>query len=111
MTHPRVEAVTREARTAIEAARSAAELEQLRVGILGRQGTLTQLLRSLGSLSAEERPLVGAAANEAKRDLEALLEARLVEARERRAAPAARAARVPISPCPVAGPRGVCATP
>jgi phenylalanyl-tRNA synthetase alpha chain len=44
---------------------------------------LTQLLRSLGSLSAEERPLVGAAANEAKRDLEALLEARLAAARAR----------------------------
>ena len=83
MTHPRVEAVTREARTAIEAARSAAELEQVRVRVLGRQGTLTQLLRSLGSLRAEERPLVGAAANEAKRDLEALVEARLAETRER----------------------------
>jgi len=83
VTHPRVEAVTREARTAIEAARSAAELEQVRVRVLGRQGTLTQLLRSLGSLSAEERPLVGAAANEAKRDLEALVEARLAETRER----------------------------
>jgi phenylalanyl-tRNA synthetase alpha chain len=83
VTHPRVEAVTREARTAIEAARSAAELEQVRVRVLGRQGTLTQLLRSLGSLRAEERPLVGAAANEAKRDLEALVEARLAETRER----------------------------
>jgi len=83
VTHPRVEAVTREARTAIEAARSAAELEQVRVRVLGRQGTLTQLLRSLGSLGVEERPLVGAAANEAKRDLEALVEARLAETRER----------------------------
>jgi phenylalanyl-tRNA synthetase alpha chain len=83
VTHPRVEAVTREARAAIEAARSAADLEQVRVRVLGRQGMLTQLLRSLGSLSAEERPLVGAAANEAKRDLEALLEARLAAARAR----------------------------
>jgi phenylalanyl-tRNA synthetase alpha chain len=83
VTHPRVEAVTREARTAIEAAHSAAELEQVRVRVLGRGGTLTQLLRSLGSLSVEERPLVGAAANEAKRELEALLEARLAETRER----------------------------
>jgi phenylalanyl-tRNA synthetase alpha chain len=83
VTHPRVEAVTREARAAIEAARSAADLEQVRVRVLGRQGMLTQLLRSLGSLSAEERPLVGAAANQAKRDLEALLEVRLAAARGR----------------------------
>jgi phenylalanyl-tRNA synthetase alpha chain len=81
VTHPRVEAVVREARAAIAAAGSATELEQVRVRVLGRQGTLTQLLRSLGSLSAEERRLLGAAANEAKRDLEALLEGRLAEAR------------------------------
>jgi phenylalanyl-tRNA synthetase alpha chain len=82
VTHPRVEAVTREARAAIEAAHAAAELEEIRVRVLGRQGALTQLLRSLGGLPAEERPLVGAAANEAKRDLEILIEARLAEARE-----------------------------
>jgi phenylalanyl-tRNA synthetase alpha chain len=38
---------------------------------------LTQLLRSLGTLAPEERPQVGAAANEAKRELEGLLDARL----------------------------------
>src|SRR6266704_3349827 len=62
--------------------RTAAELEEVRIRFLGRQGELTQLLRSLGSLSPAERPLVGAAANEAKRELEALLESRLGEARE-----------------------------
>jgi phenylalanyl-tRNA synthetase alpha chain len=82
VTHPRVETVVREARTAIAAADSATELEQVRVRVLGRQGTLTQLLRSLGSLGAEERRLVGAAANEAKRELEALVESRLNETRE-----------------------------
>src|SRR5262245_18749745 len=61
---------------------SAAELEQVRVQYLGRQGALTQLLRSLGTLPAAERPLVGAAANEVKRALEALLELRLGETRE-----------------------------
>ncbi len=83
MSHPRVEALVREARAAIAAAGSATELEQVRVRVLGRQGTLTQLLRSLGGLGAEERRLVGAAANEAKQDLETLVEARLAEARAR----------------------------
>jgi phenylalanyl-tRNA synthetase alpha chain len=83
VTHPRVEAVAREARAAIDAARSAAELEQIRVRFFGRQGELTQLLRSLGRLPAEERPLVGAAANDAKRELETLLEGRVDEARAR----------------------------
>ncbi|HBH01794.1 MAG TPA: phenylalanine--tRNA ligase subunit alpha [Candidatus Rokubacteria bacterium] len=65
---------------------SAADLERVRVAYLGRQGRLTLLLRSLGALPAEERPLVGAAANEAKRALEALLDERLAaaQARERR---------------------------
>jgi phenylalanyl-tRNA synthetase alpha chain len=80
--HPRVDAIADEARGLIARASSAAELEQLRVRFLGRQGVLTTLLRSLGSLPAAERPAVGAAANEAKRELEALLEVRLGETRE-----------------------------
>jgi phenylalanyl-tRNA synthetase alpha chain len=84
--HPRVDAVAGEAREAIGRAASSAELEALRVRFLGRQGSVTQLLRTLGTLPAAERPLVGAAANEAKRELEALLEVRLADAqaRERR---------------------------
>ncbi|HTO12123.1 MAG TPA: phenylalanine--tRNA ligase subunit alpha [Candidatus Binatia bacterium] len=80
MSHPRVDAIAGEAREAIERAEASADLEALRVRFLGRQGALTMLLRSLGTLPAEERPVVGAAANEAKRELEALLESRLAEA-------------------------------
>ena len=82
MAHPRVEAVAGEARAAIGRAASSSELESLRVKYLGRSGALTQILKSLGTLPAEERPLVGAAANEAKRELESLLDARLAEALE-----------------------------
>ena len=83
MGHPRVDAIAGEAREAIERAGSSTELEALRVRFLGRQGALTQLLRSLGTLPPEERPLVGAAANEVKRELEALLDSRLAAAVER----------------------------
>jgi phenylalanyl-tRNA synthetase alpha chain len=68
-----------EARAAIGGAASSSELEAIRVKYLGRSGELTQILKSLGTLPAEERPLVGAAANEAKRALEALLDVRLSE--------------------------------
>jgi len=86
VSHPRVEAVAGEARAAIDRAASSAELEGIRVKYLGRSGDLTQILKSLGALSPEERPQVGAAANEAKRELEALLDARLeaTRAAERR---------------------------
>ena len=83
MSHPRVDAIAGEAREAIERADSSADLEALRVRFLGRQGALTILLRSLGTLPAEERPAVGAAANEAKRELEARLDSRLADAAER----------------------------
>jgi phenylalanyl-tRNA synthetase alpha chain len=88
VSHPRVDAVAVEARAAIAAAGSAADLEAIRVKYLGRSGALTEVLKSLGSLPAEERPRIGAAANEAKRELEALLESRLESARadERRRA-------------------------
>ena len=91
MTHPRVDAIAREAREAVAAARTAAELEQVRVKYLGRQGALTQLLRSLGALPTAERPQVGAAANDVKREIEALLDARLdaAQATERTRARAA----------------------
>ena len=68
-----------EARAAIGGAASSSELEAVRVKYLGRSGALTQILKSLGTLPAEERPLVGAAANETKRALEALLDVRLGE--------------------------------
>ena len=96
-THPRVDAIAGEARAAIERADSSADLEALRVRYLGRQGTLTMLLRSLGTLPPEERPLVGAAANEAKRALEALLEARLTATAERERARAREQNRLDLT--------------
>jgi phenylalanyl-tRNA synthetase alpha chain len=70
----------------IAGARSTSELEQIRVRVLGRSGALTGLLRSLGSLSAVERPRVGEAANRVKRELEDAVGARLevLRAEERR---------------------------
>lgn len=52
-------------------------LQNLRVEYLGKKGELTGLLRTLGSLSAEERPLVGGWVNEAKDKLEALISQKL----------------------------------
>jgi phenylalanyl-tRNA synthetase alpha chain len=70
-----VEELEREAGAAIEAAGSSAELEQVRVAFLGRNGKLTQLLRSLGQLPPEQRKEIGFEANRAKATLEARLAA------------------------------------
>lgn len=51
---------------------SAEELEKLRVKIFGKKGDLTLLLRGMGKLSKEERPVMGKFANEVREELEAL---------------------------------------
>jgi phenylalanyl-tRNA synthetase alpha chain len=47
--------------------------EQLRIKFLGKKGKLTDILKKLGTLSAEERPVIGAYANESKTQSEALI--------------------------------------
>ena len=55
-----------EALAAFGQAQSAAELDSLRVQYLGKKGELTAILKQMGRLSAEERPVVGALANEVR---------------------------------------------
>ena len=52
---------------------SLADLEALRVQVLGKKGELTAILKSMGSLSAEERPKMGQLANEVRQSIEAML--------------------------------------
>ena len=69
-----------EALDAFAKARDAGELERLRVRYLGRKdGLVSGVLRRLGSLSPQERPSVGAAANRAKKLLAEALQDRLGE--------------------------------
>ena len=55
-----------EALAAFAQAGSSAELDALRVKYLGKKGELTAILKQMGRLSAEERPVVGALANEVR---------------------------------------------
>lgn len=69
-----------EALDAIRNAGDAGDLERLRVRYLGRKdGRVSRVLRRLGSLSPQERPSVGAAANRAKKLLAEALKERLDE--------------------------------
>jgi phenylalanyl-tRNA synthetase alpha chain len=77
----RLREIDREARAELAAAADGASLEQWRVRYLGRNGLLTGVLRSLGSLPAEERREAGASANVLKRELESALEERETEQR------------------------------
>ena len=64
-------------------AESSAALEQIRVGVLGKKGELTALLRGMGKLPAEERPRVGQRVNEVRSELEGALEAKGEEIKAR----------------------------
>lgn len=61
---------------AIANASSSKILDEARVELLGKKGSLTQILRGLGSLSKEERPTIGKVSNEVRKALEEALEAR-----------------------------------
>ena len=77
-----LDALEAEAAAELRAAPAAADLEQLRVALLGKKGRLSVVLGAMGKLSAEERPLVGQRANLLKEQLQALLNERLEALRE-----------------------------
>jgi len=66
----------------IDAAGSEEALQELRIQYLGKKGALTAVMKGLGSLSAEERPVVGQLANTVKNQLEARLEQTLAQVRD-----------------------------
>ncbi len=68
-----------EAIEAFSAVQSLNALNELRVQYLGKKGSLTSLLRGLGSLSPEERPKVGQMVNEVRAELETILNAKNAE--------------------------------
>ena len=77
-----LELIRKSALEAIEATTVSEELEALRVKYLGKKGELTAVLKQMGKLSAEERPVMGQVANEVR----AALEEAIDSARERLAA-------------------------
>ncbi len=60
----------------LEAATTPAALEELRVKLLGKKGELTAVLKLMGKLSPEERPVMGQMANSVRAAIEAKLEER-----------------------------------
>ena len=71
-----LEQIRQEALAALEAAGDAQELDALRVKYLGKKGALTALLKQMGKLSPEERPVMGQLANEVREALTGALERR-----------------------------------
>ena len=69
-----LENIRLEALAALEQADSPAALEEIRVKYLGKKGEVTAVLKMMGKLSAEERPVMGALANTVRAEIETKLD-------------------------------------
>ncbi len=69
----RLNKIREEAKAQIETACTQAEIEEIRVKLLGKKGVLTQILRGMGQLSPEERKETGQMTNKVRGEIENLL--------------------------------------
>jgi phenylalanyl-tRNA synthetase alpha chain len=74
-----LEGLKQEAIRQLEQAATSAELTELRVKFLGKKGALTEILRGMGALSAEERPVIGQVANKVREAIEEAIERKAAE--------------------------------
>lgn len=74
--------ISEQAMKAFQSCTSVKELEELRVRFLGKKGELTAILKQMGKLSAEERPVIGQLANEVRAAIERNLEERKASLKE-----------------------------
>ena len=71
-----LEKIRQSAHAELEAATDLTTIDAIRVRYLGKKGELTAILKQMGGLSAEERPIIGQLANEIRQSLEAEIQAR-----------------------------------
>ena len=69
----KLESIKNDAKECISKIENLQELQELKVKILGKKGELTAILKGLGSLSPEERPIVGSLVNETRKEIEDLI--------------------------------------
>lgn len=65
-----LETIMQQAKERLSLIQSKMDLEQLRLAFLGKKGELTAILKGMGKLSAEERPVIGQLANEVREFIE-----------------------------------------
>lgn len=70
----RLKAIREQAMAAFQEAKEIKDIDELKVKYLGKKGELTAILKEMGKLSEQERPIIGQMANEVRQDLENMLE-------------------------------------
>jgi phenylalanyl-tRNA synthetase alpha chain len=74
-----LESLASEALQQLAKANTPAQLDDIRVAFLGKKGSITQQLKSLGKLPAEQRSAAGAKINQVKQDVQAAVDSRRIE--------------------------------
>jgi phenylalanyl-tRNA synthetase, alpha subunit len=70
----KLELIKSQASSQLADVKTVADLENLRIKYLGKKGELTSVLRGMGGLSAEERPVIGQLANEVREYIETMID-------------------------------------
>jgi len=92
-----LESLQKETLSSLSKVSTEKELLEVRVKVLGRKGSLTQLLKSLGGLPESERREIGKRANEIKEDLEKKIEETLLEIQERERAETLKKEKIDVT--------------
>ena len=74
----RLEAIKSEALRQIAESESLEKLNEIRVAFLGKKGELTNVLKSLKDVAKEDRPMVGQLVNDARAEIETVLDEKKV---------------------------------
>ncbi|KTC85135.1 phenylalanine--tRNA ligase subunit alpha [Legionella brunensis] len=86
-----------QAADAIAQAKDIPALEAIRVDYLGKKGQLTEILKGLAGLSAEEKPKAGQLVNQAKREISTLIEEKMLQLKETQLQKKLDAERIDVS--------------
>ena len=74
MMKDKLKLIQEKALAAFQEAKEIKDIDELKVKFLGKKGELTAILKEMGKLSAEERPVIGQMANEVRAEIEKMLE-------------------------------------
>jgi phenylalanyl-tRNA synthetase alpha chain len=77
-----LEVIIQEARDAVETANTPVELDAVRVAYMGKKGKVTDLMKGLGALSAQERPAAGQKINLAKQEVQGLINTKIQQLKQ-----------------------------
>jgi len=77
-----LEAIIEEAQEAVQQANTPVELDAVRVAFMGKKGKVTDLMKGLGGLSAQERPAAGQKINLAKQQVQGLINTKIQQLKQ-----------------------------